>query len=259
VRVLASSTPDALWRAPTARAVQPAAVSCRDVSAGRLLARCSFRFAPGVRVLVVAEPDAAGSLLLRVLAGLVRPSRGRVVVAGIEGADAARHGGRVAYVGREPGIHPWMTPREALDLAAGLLDLPRSEAEERVAGAADRAGIAAHDLGRAIRRGRPDLPQRTAFAVALLGDPEVLLLDEPLGDLAPDERSRLLVLPGARRTIIVATARPEELAASATHVMLIRGGRVAALASTNELAAAGLAPTREGLETLAERQLRARG
>src|SRR5512134_36861 len=102
--VLASSTPDALWSAPTARLVQPAAVACRDVGRRGLLERCTFRVAPGVRLLVVAEPDESGSVLLRILAGLARPSSGRVVVAGIDGAEAARRGARVSYLGPEPGI-----------------------------------------------------------------------------------------------------------------------------------------------------------
>ena len=252
--MLASSTPDALWRAPTARVAQPAAISCREVSAGRHLHRCSFRLAPGVRVILASEPHAAGTLLLRVLAGLVRPSAGRVVVAGIEGPDAARHGGRVAYVGREPGIHGWMTPREALRLGAELLDLPAAEAERRIEEAVEQARIAATDLERPVRRGGAELAQRTALAVALVGDPEVLLLDEPLAALPPNERVRLLKLPRARRTVIVASSRPEELAASASHAMLLRYGRVVALTSMAELASAVLAPTHEGLAALAERQ-----
>jgi ABC-type transport system involved in cytochrome c biogenesis ATPase subunit len=93
--VLASSTPDALWAAPTARLVHPAAVACRDLSRGRLLQRCSFRVAPGVRLLIVADPPESASLLLRVIAGLAHASSGRVVVAGIDGGEAATHGARV--------------------------------------------------------------------------------------------------------------------------------------------------------------------
>ena len=53
--MLASSTPDALWSAPSARLLRPSAVSCVDVSRGRLLNRCSLSVPVGMRLLVVAE------------------------------------------------------------------------------------------------------------------------------------------------------------------------------------------------------------
>jgi ABC-type multidrug transport system ATPase subunit len=256
--VLASSTPDALWRAPTARAVQPAAIRCQDVSHGRLLDRCSFRLAPGVRLLLVAEPDDAGSLLLRILAGLVRPASGRVSVAGLGDPDDARHGGRMAYVGAAPGIHSWMTPREALELGTSVLDLEPSTAARRIRDALAHVGIEPADAARPLRRGGAALAQRTALAAGLVADPEVLLLDEPLAALAPVVRARLLAVPGPRRSIVVSTRRPADLAGIATHVMLLRGGRVSLLAGIGELEAAGLPPTREGIAALADRQARAR-
>ena len=249
----AGSTPDALWAAPSARLVQPAAVSCRDVGRGRLLRGCSFRVAPGVRLLVVAEPDESGSALLRLLAGLARPSAGRLVVAGVAGAEAARRGGRVSYLGPDPGIHGWLTPREAIGLAANLLGLDREEAGRRTTAAVAMAEIGPADLDRSIRRGGPALAQRTGLATALVGEPEVLLLDEPLRDLPPADRTRLLRIPGRRLTILIASRQPEAEGGLATHVMLLREGRVAALAPVGQLEAAGLTLSREGIEAFAAR------
>jgi ABC-2 type transport system ATP-binding protein len=249
--VQAGSTPDALWAAPSARLVQPAAVSCRDVGRGRLLRGCSFRVAPGVRLLVVAEPDDSGSALLRILAGLARPSSGRLVVAGVVGADAARHGGRVSYLAPEPGIHGWLTPREAVGLAVTLLGLDREEAERRTKAALAAAEIDAMDLDRSVRRGGPAVAQRTGLAAALVSEPEVLLLDEPLRALPPADRTRLLRIPGRRRTILIGTRHPETDGGLATHVMLLRDGRVAALAPIGQLEAAGLPLSREGIGAFA--------
>ena len=162
--MLASSTPDALWASPSARLVRPAAVECREVTRQPLLRRCSFRVAPGVRLLIVGEPDESASLLVRVLAGLARPSSGRVVVAGIEGPEAARRGARVSYLGREPGIHGWMTPREAVGLAASLLGLDAPDAARRTADALAWVQIDEQDLDRAVRRGGPALAQRVGLA-----------------------------------------------------------------------------------------------
>jgi NitT/TauT family transport system ATP-binding protein len=256
--MLSSSTPDALWHAPTARLVRPAAIRCREITSGRLLNRCSFRLAPGVRLLLVSDPPEAGSLLLRILAGLARPSAGQVVVAGIDGADAARHGGRVAYVGPAPGIHGWMTPREAVELSVSLLDLDAAGAQRRIRAAFAHVGIDPTDVERPIQRGGRALAQRAAFAAALVADPEVMLVDEPLTALASDVRLRILRPSEPRRTLVVATRQPAELAPLATHVMLLRGGRVAQLSAIGALEAAGLPPTLDGIAALADTQARAR-
>jgi ABC-2 type transport system ATP-binding protein len=256
--VLASSTPDALWAAPSARLVQPAAVSCRSVSRRHLLQGCSFRVAPGVRLLIVGEPDESATALLRILAGLTRPQSGRVVVAGIEGPDAARHAARVSYLGPEPGIHGWMTPREAVRLAVALLGVDREEGGRRARSVLDLAEIAPGELDRPIRRGGPALAQRTGLAAALVGDPEVLLLDEPLRALEPADRTRLLRIPGPRRTVLIASRHPHSEGGLATHVMLLRAGRVVALAPIGELETAGLPLTRDGLAALADRHDRRR-
>jgi ABC-2 type transport system ATP-binding protein len=249
--VLASSTPDALWSAPSLRVLRPTAVSCVNVSRGRLLDRCSISVAVGMRLLVVAKPDESASTLLRVLAGLSRPDRGRLEIAGLRDPSAAGWGRRIAYLGPEPGIPAWMTPREALELAAGLLDLPPAEATVRIGRALAWAHIGGDAADRSVRRGGPPLLQRTGLAAALLADPEVLLLDEPLRALEAEERSRLLRLPGERRTILLASRYPASEAGLTTHIALLRRGRVAMLAAIAELERAGLPLSLKGIGALA--------
>jgi ABC-2 type transport system ATP-binding protein len=251
--VLASSTPDALWAAPAARLVQAAAVACRDVGQGSLLQRCTFRVGRGVRLLVVAEPDESGSVLLRILAGLARPSTGRVTVAGIEDPSRARGGGRVSYLPPDPGIHGWMTPREAVGIAARLLDLDPDDAARRIESALRLVEIDPLDVDRPVGRGGPALLQRAGLAAALVGDPEVLLLDEPLRALVPDERSRLLKIPGRQRTIVLASRLPENERGLATHVMLLQPEGVMTLAPIGALEAAGLPLSRDGIRLYAGR------
>jgi ABC-type multidrug transport system ATPase subunit len=252
--VLASSTPDALWEAPSARLAQPAAVHCRGLVRGRLLRGCTFRVPPGIRLLVVADPDATGSVLLRVLAGLAHPRAGRIVIAGIEGPAEASRGGRVAYLGPQPGIHGWMTPREAVQLAAGLIELGGGAAERRIRDALDWVEIGSADLDRPVRRAGPGLAERVGLAAALVGDPEVLLLDEALRSVDPDERARLLRVPGRRRTVLIASRYPRSEAGLVTHAMLLREGRPVLLAPVSDLGRAGLPLTRDGLGTLADRR-----
>lgn len=234
--------------------LRPAAVTCVDLSRRGLLDRCSLSVPVGMRLLVVSEPEASGTSLLRILAGLSRPSRGRVQVAGLSDGSPAGYARRVAYLGPEPGIHRWMTPREALTLAAGLLEVPASEAAARIERALAWARVPPDAIDRPVGRGGPPLLQRTGFAAALIGDPEVLLLDEPLRALESHERARLLRLPGRRRTILLASRYPASEEGLASHVALLRRGRVALVAPISDLEAAGQPLSTRGVAALADQR-----
>ena len=249
-----SSTPDALWRAPSLRVLRPAAVSCVGLRRGRLLDGCSITVGVGMRLLLVGEPDESASMLVRVLAGLSRPGRGTVEIAGLSDPSAGGWGRRVGYLGPEPGIPSWMTPREALALAAELLDLSRPEAQRRTELVVSWARIRPEWLDRPVRHGGPPLLQRTGLAAALLADPEVLLLDEPLRAIEAEERTRLLRLPGRRRTMVLASRYPASEAGFVTHVALIRHGRLAVMAAVGELTDAGLGLSARDIAALADRR-----
>jgi ABC-2 type transport system ATP-binding protein len=205
-----------------------------------------------MRLLLVGQPESAASLLVRILAGLSRPQRGRIQIAGLSDSAADGWGRRVAYLGPQPGIHDWMTPHEALDLAARLLELPQAEAARRIERALAWVRIPADLANRPVGRAGPPLLQRTGLAAALIADPEVLLLDEPLRALEAHERSRLLRLPGRRRTVLLASHYPASEAGLATHVALLREGRVALLASVRDLEAAGQPLSMRGILALAD-------
>jgi ABC-2 type transport system ATP-binding protein len=228
--VLASSTPDALWRAPALRVLRPATVACRSVTSGRLLDRCSLSLAAGTRVLVVGEPPEAASLLVRILAGLVRPRRGTVSVAGVEGPASTAGARLAAYVGRSPAFAPWMTPREVLGLAASLLGMDRDSARRPTEGVIAHARIPASLLDDPLSSHGPDIAERTDLAAALLGDPEVLLLDDPLRSIGAAERTELLRFEGERRTLVLTSHVPERETGLVTHGALLRTGQVVLVA-----------------------------
>ena len=256
---LTSSTPDALWGSPSLRALHPAAITCTDLTRGQLLDRCSLSVSVGMRLLVVSEPATSASALIRVLAGLSRPDRGRVEIAGLTDPSRDGWGRRIAHLGPEPGIHAWMTPREALALAADLLEQHPAEASRRIDRALAWTRISTGAADQPVRRGGSPLFQRAAFAAALIADPEVLLLDEPLRALEAHERSRLLRLPGRRRTIVLASRYPASETGLVNHVALLRGGRVALLAPIAELDAAGLTLSLRGVTALEDLRAAAPG
>lgn len=199
----------------------------------------------------MSDPDSTASALLRALAGLARLDGGRIRIAGSADPSSRGWGRRVAYLGPNPGIHAWMTPTEALHLAADLLELPPTGREGRIERALAWANVPAAARGQPMTRGGIPLQQRTGLAAAILGDPEVVLFDEPLRAIEADERARLLRLPGRRRTILIASRYPASEEGLAAYVVLLRAGRVELIAPITDLEAAGLPLSQRGIEALA--------
>jgi ABC-type multidrug transport system ATPase subunit len=248
---LTSSTPDALWSAPSLRLLRPAAVVCTDLRRGRDLERCSLSVPAGGRLLLVSDPDSSASSLLRVLAGLARVEQGRIRIAGMTEPGPDGWGRRVAYIGPNTGLHAWMTPLEVLRLTGELLDLSATEHARRIERAVAWARIPPADLTQPMSRSGEALQQRTALAAALIGAPEVMLLDEPLRALETEERRRLLRLPGRRQTVLLASRYPASEVGLAAHVVYLSGGRVDMIAPVPDLEAAGLSLSHRGIEALA--------
>jgi ABC-2 type transport system ATP-binding protein len=254
---LTSSTPDALWASRSVRLLRPAAVVVsglqRSVGRQRLLAGLDMRVPVGARLLIVSEPDGAASLLLGILAGLVRQRRGRFELAGLSRADD-RSGGwrrRVAYLPPDGGFYPWMSPMEVLELSARLAGHDRLERVRRIDDAVERYGLGA-GLRRPVSRGGPALAQRVGLAAALMGDPEVLLLDEPLRAVERPERVRLLRIPGPRRTVLLASRYPASEDGIVDDVALIRDGRLALQVPRAQLTEHDLPLSMRGIGALAE-------
>ncbi|MGH2357755.1 MAG: ATP-binding cassette domain-containing protein [Candidatus Limnocylindria bacterium] len=252
--MLPSSTPDALWGAPPLRVLRPTAVACHDlrrrVRGRSLLDGVTLSVPAGARLLVVSRPDESASLLLRAIAGLARLDGGHVEVAGM--SDPSRSGWvrRIGYVGPQPGLYPWMTPREALSLAARLHGLDREAADRRMSRLAEWVGVTAA-LETPISRGGPPLEQRVALAAALMSDPEVLLLDESLRALDPAERHRLLRFPPGRRAVLVASRYPASEEGLCSHFAFLANGRLALLAPLSRLGDERLPLSLHGIESLA--------
>ena len=236
--------------------MRPAAVVTsglrRSLGGAKVLDGVDLRVPVGARLLLVSEPDGAASLLLRILAGLARPSGGSFDLAGVPRSDEADAGWRrrIGYVGSEQGFYPWLSPREVLDLAGRLADYDAPERRRRIDLAIETYRLGP-GLDRPVARGGEALAQRVALAAAMLTDPEVLLLDDPLRAIDSTERARLLAIPGRRRTVVLASRHPTSEDRLVNQVALLLNGRLAIHARREDLAEQGLPLTLKGIASLA--------
>ncbi len=196
---------------------------------------------PRGATLAVLGPNGAGkSTLLRLMAGLARPSSGRLRVAG-QRADSRSARARIGFVGHTTFLYPALTARENLIFAARLYGVPEpAERADRLLEDEGLARVAERRVG-GFSRG---MAQRLAIARALVHEPEVVLLDEPFTglDRAAARRlaTRLQGLRGGGRTTVLVTHEVEQAAALADRVIVLARGRIAHAACGAEVAAAAL-------------------
>ena len=193
----------------------------RDFGDRTAIADLSFGLEPG-RSLAVLGPNGSGkSTLLRILAGLLRPSDGRVIVLACElPKETYRLRGRVGYLGHEPLLYRDLSARENLALAAALHGIDSAEAGERIEGLLEAVGMARRGDDRTAELSA-GMRQRVDICRAVLHRPELLLLDEP--DAHLDTEARRLVEPlisaGDGRSRVLVSHDREAAAAAADQVL----------------------------------------
>lgn len=144
----------------------------------------SFELTDGVTALL--GPNGAGkSTIIRCLTGIMDWDDGNIVIDGIDaGRDPRKARARIGYMPERAAFPPELTVRAYLEYAARMKGLKRAQRAEAVARALDRIDLV-HVAGRVVGNLSKGYRQRVGIAQALLGDPPVLILDEPMAGLDP--------------------------------------------------------------------------
>ena len=203
----------------------------------------SFRAAPGAVTGFLGPNGAGKSTTLRSILGLVHPDSGSARVLGRRYRDLDRPTERVGAILEASEIHPGRSGRNHLRVLARAAGVPRSRVEEvlrlvELEGAARRRA-GGYSLG---------MRQRLGLATALLGDPEVLIADEPANGLDPQGirwlRDFLRSLAAEGRTVLVSSHVLAEVAQTADEIVIINRGRLVVQGPIAEVVARAAGGTR---------------
>jgi ABC-2 type transport system ATP-binding protein len=185
-------------------------------------------------------PNGSGkTTTMRILTCHTPPTRGTVRVAGCDVVRQSRQArGKIGYMPETIGLYEDMTVVSYLDFMAEIKGLKRPLRKERVGLAMEQTGLK-QVSERLIRNLSKGYRQRVGLAQALVGDPEILILDEPTVGLDPAQikeiRNLIQSMKGAK-TIILSTHILQEVAAICTRIAIVSLGRIAAIGTPEELA-----------------------
>lgn len=196
----------------------------------------------GMGMFGLVGPNGAGkTTLMRILAGLLRPSSGRVLAFGHDMGSAS---GRMAakanlgYLPQELGLYPNLNAYEFLDYMAILKGVTNSSERKRQINDLLEKVRLTDVAKRRLKTYSGGMKRRIGIAQALLGNPRLLIVDEPTAGLDPEERVRfrnLLADMALERTIILSTHIVEDISQSCNDLAVMRGGQVIFRGSPSDL------------------------
>jgi len=200
---------------------------------GNVRALNGIDLAIGTGMFGLVGPNGAGkTTLMRILAGLLRPSGGSATVFGHDlSSNAGRQAAKtnLGYLPQDLGLYPNLNAYEFLDYMAilkGVTD--KTERQRQIGDLLEKVRLT-DAASRRLKTYSGGMKRRVGIAQALLGDPKLLIVDEPTAGLDPEERVRfrnLLSDMAAERTIILSTHIVEDISQSCNDLAVLKEGRV---------------------------------
>ena len=186
-------------------------------------------------------PNGAGkTTTIKMLTGLIAPTRGTMEILGQRPGPAAR--ARVGFLPESPYVYPYLTPREFVTLCGRLSGLSGEDLRRRVVASIERVGMA-YAIDRAVRALSKGMLQRVGLAAALVHDPELLILDEPMSGLDPvgrkEVRDLILSEKRAGRTVFFSSHILSDVELLCDRVCILRQGEVVVQGALRDLLAEG--------------------
>jgi ABC-2 type transport system ATP-binding protein len=205
----------------------------------RALDALSLEIEPG-EVFGFLGPNGAGkTTTLKLLMQLIFPTAGRAEILGRPVGHAATRR-RIGFLPENPYFYDYLTADELLTYFARLFGYAGAERARRVSALLDRVGIG-RERRLQLRKFSKGMIQRVGLAQALLNDPEVIFLDEPMSGLDPlgrrDVRALILELRGQGRTIFFSSHILADAETLCSRVAVLAGGRLAGLGRLDDLVA----------------------
>jgi ABC-2 type transport system ATP-binding protein len=155
------------------------------------LKSCSLKVYKGETFGLLGSNGAGKTTLLKLLLGIIRPTSGRGLLLGRPLGDRSVKE-RIGYLSENPYLYDYLTAWEFLQLAAGLFQIPKKVQRQRIPQLLELVGLSQKDARKKLlRRYSKGMLQRVGMAQALINDPELVFLDEPMSGLDPVGRYQM--------------------------------------------------------------------
>ena len=178
---------------------------------------------------------------IKLLMRLMFPTSGAARILGEDISSVKMHH-RIGYCPENPYFYDYLTARELLNYFAELFGIPKAERKLRVEDLLRRVGLDEKDWNKQLRKFSKGMLQRVGLAQALVNNPEIVFLDEPMSGLDPVGRREIRELIGELRgqgtTVFMSTHILSDIEALCDRVAILRNGRLAATGKLDELLSA---------------------